>query len=154
MAILNNEILINAGPEAVWSVLSNLELLEQYDPITERSVAVTARKEGLGAGRKCDVLPKGSWFEEKVVDWRPQEGLAFELVACNLPVKWLRHTYTLHAAGEQTRVTQVMEYEMKFGLLGKAMNALFVRKKWNAGIRQFFIGLKAYVERPVVVSGS
>lgn len=146
MPVLNNEILIDATPEAVWNVLANLELLEKYDPITVKSVATTSDKAGMGAVRKCDVLPKGSWFEEKVVAWTPNQGLAFELIACNLPVKWLRHTYVLTPEGARTRVEQKMEYAMKFGILGRLMNSLFVQRKWNAGIRQFFTGLKQYVE--------
>lgn len=146
MPVLNNEILINATPEVVWNVLANLELLDKYDPVTVKSVATTSNKTGIGAGRKCDVLPKGNWFEEKVVEWRPCEGLAFELTACGLPVKQLKHTYVLKQEGDRTRVSQKMEYEMKFGFLGRLMNSLFVRKKWNAGIRQFFDGLKGYVE--------
>ncbi len=49
---------------------------------------------------------------------------------------------TLAADGRGTLVRQRMEYELKFGLIGKLM----VRKKWDAGIKCFFAGLKHYVE--------
>jgi len=39
-----------------------------------------------------------------------------------------------------------MEYQLKFGPFGRLLDALVVRKKWDAGIRGFFSGLKKYVE--------
>jgi hypothetical protein len=39
-----------------------------------------------------------------------------------------------------------MEYELKFGPVGRLLDALVVRKKWDAGVRAFFLGLKEYAE--------
>ena len=39
-----------------------------------------------------------------------------------------------------------MEYELKFGAVGRLMDTMMVRKKWDAGIKGFFGGLKQYVE--------
>ena len=39
-----------------------------------------------------------------------------------------------------------MEYELKFGLLGKLLDVVMVRRKWSEGIRGFFSGLKRFVE--------
>jgi hypothetical protein len=40
----------------------------------------------------------------------------------------------------------VMDYTVKFGVLGKLMDALMVRKQSDAGIKKFFAGLKSYIE--------
>jgi len=61
-------------------------------------------------------------------------------------VRRLRHSYTLVRDGDATVVRQRMEYELKFGALGKLLDAVVVRRKWNAGIKGFFSGLKRYVE--------
>ena len=58
----------------------------------------------------------------------------------------LKHRYTLTPDGSGTLVRQTMEYELKFGLVGTLMDAMMVRKKWDAGIKGFFAGLKHYVE--------
>ena len=55
-------------------------------------------------------------------------------------------TYTFTPADGATVVSQRMEYELKFGPLGKLMDAVMVRRKWDAGIKGFFTGLKHYVE--------
>jgi ligand-binding SRPBCC domain-containing protein len=145
MTVLENSIRINASPDKVWSVLAALDALDQYDPGVKRSEIVSTSREGQGAARRCDLVP-GGWFKEKVADWRPHEALSFELFECTLPVRRLKHSYTLVADGGATLVRQRMEYELKFGPIGKLMDTLMVRKKWDAGIKGFFEGLKRYVE--------
>ncbi|MGH9659438.1 MAG: SRPBCC family protein [Bryobacteraceae bacterium] len=145
MTVLENSIRIEAPPEKVWSVLSSLDALDPYDPGITKSEIVTPSREGLGSARRCDLTP-GGWFKEKVADWRPNESLSFELFECTLPVRRLKHSYTLTPDGSGTLVRQRMEYDLKFGPVGKLMDAIMVRKKWDAGIKGFFAGLKHYVE--------
>jgi ligand-binding SRPBCC domain-containing protein len=145
VTVLENSIRINAPRDKVWSVLASLDALDQYDPGVKKSQVVSSRTAGLGAARQCDLVP-GGWFKEKVTEWRPQEALAFELFECTLPVRRLKHSYTLTPDSGGTIVHQRMEYELRFGPLGKLMDALMVRKKWNSGIKSFFAGLKHYVE--------
>lgn len=145
MTVLENSIRIDAPPEKVWSVLASLDALERYDPGVTKSEVVTPTREGPGSARRCELEP-GGWFKERVTDWKPNESLSFELFECTLPVRRLKHSYTLTPDGPGTVVRQRMEYELKFGAIGKWMDALMVRKKWNAGIQGFFRGLKVYVE--------
>ena len=151
MTVLENSIRIDATPEQVWSVLASLDALAKYDPGVSKSEIVSSTKEGPGAARRCDLKP-GGWFKERVADWRPNEALSFELYECTLPVRRLRHDYTLVREGSATVVRQRMEYELKFGPLGKLLDAVMVRRKWNAGIKGFLSGLKRYAEtdRPSV----
>jgi ligand-binding SRPBCC domain-containing protein len=145
MSTLHNSISIDAPPDSVWHTLGNLEALEQYDPGVVRSRLTSSARTGLGAARWCELEPKG-WFEERVTEWQPVQALAFELSACNLPVEFLRHRYTLVPDGSGTRVTQRMDYRLKYGLLGRALDVLVMRRKWEAGIKEFLAGLKARVE--------
>src|SRR5437762_6468619 len=134
MTVLENQIRIEAPPEKVWSALASLDVLAEYDPGISRSEIVSETKQGPGAARKCDLVP-GGWFKERVGIWRPSEALSFELYECTLPVRALCHSYTLVPESGGTLVRQRMEYRLKFGPLGKLLDALIVRRKWNAGIR-------------------
>ncbi len=145
MTILDNSIRINAPPEKVWSVLAALDVLQEYDPGIAKCQTVLPSREGVGAARQCDLTP-GGWFKERISEWKPHETLTFELFECTLPVRKLRHGYTLKPEGGGTVVTQRMEYELKFGPIGKLMDAVMVRRKFDAGIKGFFAGLKQYVE--------
>ncbi len=139
MTVLENSIHIDAPPEKVWSVLTSLDLLERYDPGISKSEIVTSCREGPGSARRCE-LKSGGWFKEKVADWRPNKSLSFELFECTLPVRRLKHSYTL-------------EYVLELGAIGKLMDAMMIRKKWDAGIKGFFAGLKYYVETGLAPSG-
>ena len=88
-----------------------------------------------------------NWFEEKVTAYQPNEVLTFELMACSFPVNKLKYTYTLTSLGDKTKVMQMMEYRIKFGLLGKILDSLMIRKQYDAGIKGFFTGLKIHVEK-------
>ena len=146
MTVLQNSIHIDAPPDKVWAVLASLDSLQNYDPGVKSSEIISPASEGPGAARRCDLKP-GGWFKERVAEWKPGEALAFELFECSLPVKNLRHSYTLQPEAGGTLVRQRMEYELKLGPLGKVMDALMVRRRWDAGIKGFFSGLKSYVER-------
>ncbi len=87
------------------------------------------------------------WFKEKVIEFEPGERLAFELTACNFPIKRLTHAYSFSEADGETTVTQVMRYEPKFGLLGKLIDAAVIRSNSDKGVKAFFTGLKEHAEK-------
>lgn len=143
MTTIHNEITIDAPVEKIWNALSNIDMLDQYDPTVKKSTLLTSSNRGIGAKRKVDMLDGKNWFEEKVTAFKPNEALAFELTACSFPVHKLKHSYSFENVGGQIKVKQVMEYDMKFGFLGKLMDALVVRRQSDKGIKKFFGGLKS-----------
>jgi len=147
MATIKNEIIVNADIEKVWNILTDVELLDKYDPTVKKSTLISTNKTGIGAKRKVDMLDGKNWFEEKVTVQKPNEALTFELTDCSFPIKNLKHSYSFEKAGNQTKVKQVMEYTVKFGLLGKLLDSMMIRKQSDSGIKKFFVGLKSYAER-------
>jgi ribosome-associated toxin RatA of RatAB toxin-antitoxin module len=146
MTTLHNEIVINAPIEKIWEALSNIEELDKYDPTVKKSTAISQTKSGIGATRKVDMKDGKNWFEEKVTVFKPNEALTYELTACSFPVHKLKHSYSFEEVGSQTKVKQVMEYQIKFGFFGKILDALMIRKQSDSGIKKFFAGLKSYTE--------
>jgi ribosome-associated toxin RatA of RatAB toxin-antitoxin module len=146
MATIRNEVIINAPIERIWEALSEIDWLEKYDPTVKKSTALTAAKRGLGAKRKVDMRDGKNWFEESVTEFRVNEALAYELTACSFPIHRLKHTYSFKRIGDKTKVEQIMDYTVKFGLLGKLLDALMFRKQSDRGIKKFFAGLKAFSE--------
>lgn len=144
MTTLANEILIHAPRQHVWDILTQLELLAAYDPGTNSSVLTGEQSDGVGAERRCEV--PGGWFIERVAAWEPPQSLALELVSCSFPVTSLRHDYSLSEADGNTRLSQLMTYELKYGAAGRAMDVVMLRRKWDQGIKAFLGGLKRHVE--------
>lgn len=147
MTTLHNEITINAPIEKIWEALSSIDNLDKFDPTVKKSTALSIEKSGLGAKRKVDMLDGKNWFEEKVTDFKTNEALTYQLTDCSFPINGLKHSYSFEKMGNQTKVIQVMEYSVKFGLLGKLLDSLMIRKQTSSGIKKFFNGLKEYAEK-------
>lgn len=147
MTTLHNEITINAPVERIWAALSNIEELEKFDPTVLKSTATTLAKSGIGAARKVNMRDGKNWFEEKCTAFKTNETLVYELTNCSFPVQGLKHSYRFeNVGGGKVKVKQVMEYRMRFGVLGKIMDALMVRKQTSKGILAFMTGLKSFTE--------
>ncbi|MFN8279741.1 MAG: SRPBCC family protein [Saprospiraceae bacterium] len=146
MATIHNEITVNASLDKVWSTLADLALLDQYDPTVMKSTLLSTEKTGIGAKRKVMMKDGKNWFEEKITIFKPNEALTYQLTDCSFPIKGLKHSYSFEKIGNQTKVIQVMEYTVKFGLLGKLLDRLMIRKQSDIGIKKFFTGLKSYAE--------
>jgi len=65
------------------------------------------------------------WTTE-IVLWQPPE--EFEDVQLSGPYKRWRHTHRFEADGGGTRMTDVVEYELRLGWLGRVVHALTVRR--------------------------
>jgi hypothetical protein len=87
-----------------------------------------------------------NWFEEKCALSNPGKALVYELTACSFPIHGLKHSYSFEQNGNGVKVKQVMEYQVKFGLLGKFLDVIMIRKQTDSGVKKFFFGLKSYVE--------
>ena len=146
MTRLLNEITINAPVEKIWNILSNPELVDKYDPTVKSSTLISNEKSGIGAKRKVLMLDGKNWFEEKITVFQPNQALTYQLTDCSFPIKGLQHSYSFERAGNQTRVKQIMEYSVKYGLLGKLLDGIMIRKQSDNGIKKFFSGLKSFAE--------
>lgn len=146
MAKLYNEITINAPIEKIWEALSNIELLEKYDPTVENCKIISPLKNGIGAKRKVSMKDGKNWFEEECTVSKPNDSLTYELTACSFPMQSLKHSYSFEQIGNDIKVKQVMQYNMKFGFLGKILDRLMIKKQSNKGIKLFLSGLKSYTE--------
>jgi ribosome-associated toxin RatA of RatAB toxin-antitoxin module len=147
MTTLHNRITVNASVERLWAVLTDLEELDKYDPTVKTATIISSQRTGLNAARKVLMRDGKNWFEEKITEFEPGRALCYQLTDCSFPIKGLRHSYRFKTTPSGTEVEQVMEYTVKFGLLGKLMDRLMIRKQSDAGIKKFFSGLKAHVEQ-------
>lgn len=147
MTTIHNEIIIEAPIEKIWEALSNVEVLDKYDPTVKKSRATSLMKSGIGASRKVEMKDGKNWFEEKCTDCTPNESLKYELTACSFPIHGLIHSYSFEKWGNGIKVRQVMEYKVKYGLFGKLLDAVMIRTQTDNGVKKFFSGLKAYSEK-------
>ncbi len=146
MGKLVNAININAPLDKIWNILTDLELLDKTDPTVKKATLLSENKTGLDAKRKVLMKDGKNWFDEKITVFRPNEELVYQLTECSFPIRGLKHSYSFQSTGGQTRVQQVMEYQVKYGIIGKLMDKMMITKQFNAGISKFLNGLKKYAE--------
>src|SRR5712672_435629 len=103
MATIHNEITVNASIEKVWAMLTDLELLDQFDPTVNKSILVSKEKTGIGAKRKVSMLDGKNWFDEKITVFKTNEALTYQLTDCSFPIKELKHSYSFEKIGNQTK---------------------------------------------------
>jgi uncharacterized membrane protein len=146
MGKLHHEIAIDAPAAEVWQVLADLEQVQHYNPVVAQARYVSSNREGVGAARRCEFKPKG-FSVERVIEWRPEELLGLEVLESSWPLKSSRWWTTLSRQDGRTYVSQDLEYEPKWGVLGRAMDAAMMRRKMDQVVADIFQGLKQFVER-------
>ena len=146
MTQLNHEIRIAAPPGKVWAVLADLEAVSHYNPGVKHARYTSSVREGVGASRHCDLNQKG-WVKERVIAWEPRKAMTMELYESQWPLKFMRWRTAIAPDGMGTRVTQEMEYQVKFGLLGRLMDKLIMQRKLDQTLARVFISLKRFVEK-------
>lgn len=145
MTTLHHRMLIDAPVETVWKALADLAAVQNYNPMVASARVISARAEGVGAMRRCELKPKG-WVEERVWHWEPPHAIGLEIAASEWPVVFMKWKTELEKDGSTTLVRQEMDYKVKFGPIGTLMDVLMMRRMLNKGIGDAFESLKRYAE--------
>jgi len=139
---------IDVPKARVWEVLSNLGSIYKWNPGVTSSHSTSESGSGEGATRHCDISngPIKGYLEERALDWREGEGFKIDIYDTNLPLKSNVVEFSVRADGESTVVTVSPEYTIKFGIVGKLMDALMMRRQMRKGMEGLLAGLKYHVE--------
>lgn len=131
MTTTSAEALIDLPRSAAWAKLEDLMLAERYVPGVTRIEIVTPHDRGIGACRKV-YTEKRPPFDETVVEWI--EGYGFTVRVHDgdkpsPPFRAFRFRYRLDdAPGGKTRFTATMIYELPWGVLGRVLDAVVMRR--------------------------
>ena len=144
MTKLHHQITINAPLPKVWDVLQNLEEVAYYNKAVRSAKYISDVKIGEGSARQCE-MEKG-YVKERVTNVRENESISMELYESDWPLKFMRWTTRVNTVNGSTVMTQTTEYEPGMGIMGKIMNTLVMKKKFNKILEELLTDLKQYVE--------
>ena len=147
MTRIQTEITIDASPEEVWAVISDMGAIQVYHPGVRKSYYSTEQREGVGATRICE-FGGGRSMEERAVGWHENERLTVVFgKSKKMPPfrKAFGHT-SLEKVGDKTRVILELEYRLKFGFLGSIMDRFVIRPQARKAIPKVLAGLKQHLE--------
>ena len=125
----------------IWDIVSDFQRVDRYHPIVEKVDQIGTKANGLGAMRVCNMYDKSS-IKEEITHWIDGQELSVKLTEGSFPFKSANATVRVKPSGaEQSDVTLVMEFDMKYSVLGKAMAAVMIKPMMKKVFGQVLKGL-------------
>ena len=146
MAHFSTQIRINATTEKVWEVLADFGGIYLWNPGMRHSYSTSDSSQGLLATRRCELLSGDDYLDERILEWRDGESFKVEISETNLPFHRSVVEFSIEADGSGTIVTVAPDYALKYGLLGRLLNQIVVRRKFRKGMEDLLAGLKYHIE--------
>lgn len=139
---------INAPKSIVWEKLSDIGNVYIFNPMVEKSVLVGEQTCGVGTKRTC-ALGEGSGMkghlEEEVIGWKEGESLTIRINSGPMPTKHMALKFDLREiSANQTNIKAVVEYQMKWGLMGKLMGVM-MKPQLNGMVTKIYLGLEKHI---------
>lgn len=131
--------------EKVWQVLADLESVRFTNPLVKTVKIISPNKEGVGSARHCD-FKDGKFVEERITAFEPNRLISFELYKHQWPLVFMRWANNLEKSDGGALLTSDTEYELKFGLLGKILDSIIMRRKFYQIITNALNDTKRYIE--------
>lgn len=144
MTTLHHEIEAACPPASVWAVLADLEAVQHYNPTVRTAAIRGSRRTGVGAERVCE-LPKGR-VVERVTHWEDGRAVGLEVAESDWPIRFMRWVTRIEPVGSGSRISQTLEYAVKFGPLGWLLDALVMRRKLSRTLDDVFVRLARRAE--------
>jgi hypothetical protein len=141
-----HEIHAQCPPERVWALLSDLSAVERYNPGVRSARIQGDQRAEVGAERVCELLPKGRVLE-RVTHWENGRAVGLEVVESDWPIHFMRWVTRVEPAGASTRITQELEYQVKFGPAGWLLDKIVMKRKLSGLLDKVFENLADLAQR-------
>ncbi len=107
---------------------------------------IGTQRTGVGATRACALRPKGR-LVERVTHWEEDRAVGLEVAESPWPIRVMRWVTRIEPNAAGTRITQDLEYEVKFGPMGRLLDALVMRRALTRNLDAVFAELVRHAER-------
>lgn len=140
------ETTILAPISQVWAALADIGNIADWNPGVHASHTTSEQAEGVGAKRHCKLGGK-SYLDESVIRWEENRAITFQVDQTDMPFQKCHIHFTLDAVGEhKTTVSCSPDYTLKYGLAGKLLDRIAVKRTYRNGMRSLLDGLRDHVE--------
>ncbi|MBT8468693.1 MAG: SRPBCC family protein [Deltaproteobacteria bacterium] len=115
--------------DRVWSMLDDFGSVYLWSAGVESSPIIGGTPErGVGAERLC-TLYDGNRISERVIESVDERNLVVDIYDTTMPLKSARGRFDLEKTSDGgTLVRITFEYVVKYGVLGKVMDALIIKR--------------------------
>ena len=140
MTTIRHEVDAPCAPERVWALLADLEAVQTYNPGVRVAKIRGAQRTGVGAMRVCELKPSGR-VVERVTHWEDGRALGLEVAESDWPIHFMRWVTRVVPRAEGTRISQELEYQVKFGPVGWLLDRLAMERKLRTSLDAIFAAL-------------
>lgn len=117
-----------------------LEAVARYNPTVATARTRGDLTRGVGAERECELRPSGR-VVERVTTWEEGAAIGLEVVESDWPIVFMRWVTRIEPQEGGCRLTQDLHYQVKFGPLGWALDALVMRRKLRSNLDEVLASL-------------
>lgn len=140
MTTLHHALDGRCRPERLWALLSDLAAVAAYNPGVQEAQILGTAHQGVGAQRTCTLRPSGR-VVERVTVWEEGRAVGLEVVSSDWSIHFMRWTTRIAPAEQGSKLTQELEYQVKFGPLGWLLDRAVMRRKLQTSLDGVLAGL-------------
>ena len=135
---------IAAPPERVWATLADFHRLDRWAPTVRKVEPVGPLRSGVGTARRMGVERLGHLLEVVTV-WDEGERLGYRVSPLG-PIQTSESLWRLESEDAGCRVHLSLEYELRFGGLGRLLHRVIARKLIERRLPRILSLLQRHVE--------
>lgn len=136
---------INAPAERVWEIIADFGNVHKYHPIVKSADLLRNKDRGIGAKRRCHFYDNTSLVEE-ITDWDEGNGFTVDLTEASMPLKQAQASMRVTPTGAKSSIVTIeMEYVVKYGLMGKLMDVMMMRRMMGKMFTKILSSLEHHV---------
>ena len=140
METVEKSISIDAPQEVVWKAVADFQGIGEFHPYIKTVDLLTENNGGLGSKRTCH-FNDGSDIDEEIIEWVEGEKYTINGSNFSLPLKVLHGTVGVRTVDGMSEAYMKIEYQPKFGLIGKLMSTMLMKRALSKRIEDVLAGL-------------
>jgi len=135
------------SPSTVFAALNDFAGIHRFHPLVEASPQVDGTPaEGPGSERVCTMYD-GNTLHERMTGSELDRWMTVDIVDTSMPMAKGDGRFELApTASGGTELTMTMDFELKMGLLGRALDKLVVGRKFQGNLELLLAALGEYLE--------
>ena len=144
-------VIINARQSQVWELLEDFYDVYSWAPSVKKSHSLNDKELGIGAGRYCELDGFGA-IEEYITGWYPGVGFVYQISPLGPLDKSHSSWWLTEMSDGRTELVVTLSYNIRFGIFGKLMHKLVMRKKLEESLPDTLMSVKKKVESNALVA--
>jgi len=130
----------------VWEVLADFGGIHRYHPGLKSSPINSGTPvTGAGSERTCH-LYDGNHLQERITKFVEHQRMEIEIFESSMPLKSGSGVIEVRSAEGGCEVVMTMSYVVKFGFIGRLMDAMMMKGMMTKGLNALLAGLQEHIE--------